>query len=57
MIPMFVAIWLYGRHGKEAAVICALTWGVLDVSDHILKRYSGKNFVEHIISAVKVGEA
>jgi hypothetical protein len=48
MIPMFCAIWIYRRHGIEAAIICALVWGVMDAADHVLKRYTGSSMVEHV---------
>lgn len=53
MIQMFLAIWMVARHGQEAAIIAALTWGVMDTADYIVERKTGHSVAEHVIAWVQ----
>lgn len=49
MIPMFCAIWVMSRHGREAAIIAALIWGAMDFADNIINATTGRTIVEHVL--------
>lgn len=49
MIPAFCAIWMMARHGKDAAIYFALTWGVLDMADALIGRYLGHTMAEYTL--------
>jgi hypothetical protein len=52
MIPMMFAIWIFARHGAQAAIIVALVWGVLDAADMIIRVATGSTIVEHVLDQI-----